>query len=536
VNTLYYGDNLQILRDYIPPESVDLVYLDPPFQSSRDYNILFTEKDGSRAASQILAFEDTWEWNELSAASYRDVVEAGGKVSQAMQAFYTLLGGNDMMAYLSMMAPRLVELRRVLKKTGSLYLHCDPTASHYLKLLLDSVFGPHGFQNEIVWYYRGGGISKTRFGRRHDTLLFYTKGDEWTFNADEVRTPYSQESLERLKYTARAFRGDKVYDNYVPNPLGKHPDDVWELQPIMPSAKQRLGYPTQKPEPLLERIILASSNPGDVVLDPFCGCGTTVAVAEGLKREWIGIDITHLAVGLIKHRLQHAYGGNAQFQVLGEPVSLPDAEELAKEDAYQFQWWAASTLGGKIDAGERKKGADRGIDGRLYFHDDPKPETTKEIILSVKSGKIPANHIRELRGVIEREGAEIGVLITLQSPTKPMLAEAADAGFYKSPWGTSHPRIQIITIEEMLDGRRIDYPKSQANVTYRRAKRYKPPVGTQLTLDEPLAEPTEAENALADFNRMRVSPLDPPKKRGRPKKAKPVLVPVPIFPSKKKSD
>jgi site-specific DNA-methyltransferase (adenine-specific) len=327
MNTLYYGDNLGILRRYIKDETVDLVYLDPPFKSNRDYNVLFREHNGSRSATKIKAFGDRWEWNEESARVYQEIVEGGGRVSQAMQAFRQFLGDNDMLAYLAMMAPRLVELRRVLKPTGSIYLHCDPTASHYLKMLMDAVF--RHFQNEIVWHYRGGGISKGRWGRRHDILLYYSKGSKWTFNVDEVRESYSAESLERLRYKAKAFRGENIYDSYEPNPLGKHPDDVWNMQPIMPSAKQRLGYPAQKPEKLLERIVRASSNEGDLVLDPFCGCGTTIAVAQRLKRQWIGIDITHLAVTLIKHRLSYAFGEKVEYQVIGEPVSLPDAQ--AKE-------------------------------------------------------------------------------------------------------------------------------------------------------------------------------------------------------------
>ena len=238
-------------------------------------------------------------------------------------------------------------------------------------------------------------------------------------------------------------------------------------------AAERLGYPTQKPEELLKRIIRASSNEGDVILDPFCGCGTSIAAAQALDRNWIGIDITHLAIGLIKHRLFNAYKDEADYDVTGEPTSLPDAEQLAHDDRYQFQWWAVGMVGGRLDESERKKGADRGIDGRLYFHDDPKPGTTKQIILSVKSGHIPANHIRELRGVIEREDAVIGVLLTLEQPTRAMRAEAATAGIYNSPFGTKHPRIQIITIEELINGRRVDMPMSQANVTFRKARRVK---------------------------------------------------------------
>jgi DNA modification methylase len=469
LNTLYYGDNLDILRRYGKDESVDLVYLDPPFNSDQNYNVLFAEQNGSRSAAQIKAFEDNWRWDEGAARAYQEVVEAGGRVSQVMQAFRTFLGDSDMMAYLAMMARPLAELRRVMKPTASIYLHCDPTASHYLKMLMDAIFGPAQFQNEIVWHYRGGGVSKTRWGRRHDVLLFYTKGDEWTFNVDAVRDPYSKESLERLKYKAKAFRGEKVYDTYEPNPLGKHPDDVWDIQPIMPSAKQRLGYPTQKPERLLERIIKAGSDEGDVVLDPFCGCGTTIAVAQRLKRKWIGIDITHLAITLIKHRLENAFGGRAKYRVVGEPVSLPDAKVLAEQDPYQFQWWALGLVGARPV--EQKRGADRGIDGRIFFFDDPRMLKSKQIVLSVKSGGVSVKDVRDLRGVVEREKAEMGVLITLEASTKQMRAEAAGAGFYTSPWG-KHSRLQILSVEELLGGKRIDYPPpSQVNATFKKAPR-----------------------------------------------------------------
>jgi DNA modification methylase len=477
-NVLYYGDNLDVLRRHIKDETVDLVYLDPPFNSDQNYNVLF-EEHGVRAAAQIKAFEDTWEWDDAAARTYAEVVESGPEqVSKTLQAFRTALGDTDMLAYLSMMAPRLVELRRVLKQTGSIYLHCDPTASHYLKLLMDAVFGPSHFENEIIWYYRGGGVSKTRFGRRHDSLLFYSKGKKWTFNVDEVRDPYSPESLERLKYKAKSFRGDKTYDTYEPNPLGKHPDDVWEMQPVMPSAKQRLGYPTQKPERLLERIIKASSSEGDLVLDPFCGCGTTIAVAQRLKRRWIGIDITHLAIGLIRHRLETAFGGGVAVQVIGEPTTVDDAKVLAESDPYQFQWWALGKVGAR--RAEQKKGADKGIDGRLYFHDGA--ADTKQVIISVKAGTLHRSHVHELRGVIEREKAELGVLLSFEEPTKPMREEAASAGFYTSPWG-KHARIQLLTVAELLDGKTIDYPRTTgSNITLKAAPRIDVEVAEELHL------------------------------------------------------
>jgi hypothetical protein len=233
---------------------------------------------------------------------------------------------------------------------------------------------------------------------------------------------------------------------------------------------------------LLERIIEASSDEGDTILDPFCGCGTTVAVAQRLARQWIGIDITHLAISLMKHRLADAFGDSASFEVVGEPVDLPGAQALAKQDRFQFEWWAF----GLVDArpADPQKGADKGIDGRLYFHDDTKGKT-KQVILSVKSGRVQVTDIRELKSVVDREDAQVGVLITLEKPTRPMVSEAASAGFYDSPWGTDHPKIQVLTIKELLDGKGIDYPRSRGNVTFKKARR-KPgglPAAELLPLD-----------------------------------------------------
>ena len=490
-NLLYYGDNLPILRDYIKDETIDLIYLDPPFKSNQDYNVLFAEQNGSRSAAQIKAFEDTWEWNTIAAAAYRDIVERGGKPSQVMQAFHTFLGESDMLAYLAMMAPRLVELRRVLKDTGSIYLHCDPTASHYLKMLMDAVFKATNFRNEIAWHYTGWNKRlKVHFERRHDILLFYAKSDKQAFNSYAIPWKSPDEYIKIRKQKLRYDKNGKGYvlsdagggervKRYIEDAmsLGRPVDDVWEIDKLTSSSKERLGYPTQKPEALLERIIDASSNKGDVVLDPFCGCGTTIAVAKKLKRRWIGIDITHLAVALIKHRLEDMFGEKIRktYEVIGEPVSLPDAKTLAENDPYQFQWWALGLVGARPV--EQKKGADKGIDGRLYFHDeaDSSKAKTKQIIISVKAGHVSVAHIRDLRGVIERENAEIGVLISMEKPTKPMRTEAASAGFYKSPWQKKpYPRLQILTIEELLNGKRIDCPPlGQVNVTFKKAPKAK---------------------------------------------------------------
>ena len=534
MNHLYYGDNLDVLRRYIPDESVDLVYLDPPFNSNANYNVLFAERDGTQAAAQIMAFEDTWRWDDGAARTYEDVVEAGGRVSQVMQAFRTFLGESDVLAYLAMMAPRLVDLRRVLRPTGSLYLHCDPTASHYLKLLLDAVFGLDCFLNEIIWKRTSAHSSAKRYGPVHDVILFYGKTDKFKWNrvfqdydAAYIETFFDQTDQDGRRWkradmtvagirhgeTGLPWRGIDITakgrhwgsppsvldeldrkgrvhwprkEDGMPR-LKQYPEDlpgiplqdVWpDVRPLHNLAAERLGYPTQKPETLLDRIILSSTSEGEVVLDPFCGCGTTIASAQRLKRAWIGIDVTNLAITLIRHRLKDTYGADIEssYQVIGEPVSLPDAEALAAADPYQFQWWALGLVGAR--PAEGKKGADQGIDGRIYFHDGDTAKT-KQIVISVKAGKLHAPYVRDLRGVVEREQAALGVLLTLNAPTKAMRAEAASAGPYVSPWGR-HPRVQIVTVGELLAGKTLNAPPPrQTSLTYKRAPKARLKVAEQ---------------------------------------------------------
>jgi DNA modification methylase len=550
-NHLYYGDNLDVLVRYVKDESVDLVYLDPPFNSRQEYGVIFAEKDGSKSSSQFHAFEDTWEWNSESARIYQVTVEKGGRVADALRSFRTFLGGSDMLAYLAMMAPRLVELRRVLKETGSIYLHCDPTASHYLKILMDAVFGPQCFQNEISWR-RSSAHSDVkqgmkRCGRVRDVLLFFSKGQANTWNP--VYTSYSEDYLEseyrhatqhKRRYketdlTAARPGGDTEFLWRVKRRHGKkqkwEPDlnlehltplDGWEYKGVPPysgrywayshqniadfardgklihretgmprlmqfadempgiplqddwddinrtAGEEDLGYPTQKPEALLERIIRSSSNEGDVVLDPFCGCGTTVQVAQRLNRRWIGIDITHLAIGLIKKRLSDSFGPAIRetYDVTGEPTDYAGASNLAAENKYQFQWWALGQVGAR--PAEQKKGADRGIDGRLYFHDDQGGDS-KQIIFSVKAGGVTVSQIRDLVGVLDREKAQIGVFLCFEPPTKPMHREAADAGVYTSPDGSTYPKVQILTVQQVLDGEQPEYPRFAQSVTFKKA-------------------------------------------------------------------
>jgi DNA modification methylase len=570
MNRLYYGDNLEVLRQYGRPESVDLVYLDPPFNSNATYNVLFSEQDGTQAAAQIKAFEDTWRWDQVAARAYQEIVEAGGRVSDAMQAFHTLLGPSNMLAYLAMMAPRLVELHRVLKATGSLYLHCDPTASHYLKILLDAIFGPENFRSEIIWRRSTGHNKLTKqYGPIHDTILFYSRsGDmhftpgtrpvsrgyvrEWFTQSDErgpfrtnmltgpgVRAGHSgkpwggfdpntvgrhwaipaslrgelpadakgwttQEVLDFLHargfiYIPRDGEGQPKYKQYVS--AGVPYQDIWAYQPYTAGAlwgteesidedvrwlqhdAERLGYPTQKPLGLLERIIRTSCPEGGVVLDPFCGCGTTVSAAQLLGRPWIGIDITNLAISLIRSRLRDQYGEEirAQYDVIGEPKSLQDARVLAADDPYQFQWWALGQVGAR--PAELKKGADRGIDGRIVFFDD-NTRKAKTIILSVKAGGVQVSHIRDLVGVLDREKAVMGVLISLEEPTRNMRQEAAEAGFYRSEWG-QHPRVQLLTVGQILEGKQIDMPpRRQVDATIKRAPKAEARVAQQTGMFE----------------------------------------------------
>jgi DNA modification methylase len=541
-NKLYYGDNLQVLRDYIPDASVDLIYLDPPFNSRQDYNVLFAEKDGHRSAAQITAFKDTWEWNEEAARSYEEVIEQGGRVADAMRAFRTLLNGSDMLAYLAMMAPRLVELRRVLKETGSIYLHCDPTASHYLKLIMDAVFGPQMFRSEIIWKRTNTHSDSKRWSDVSDSILYYGKSNTVIWNSpyadhsekyletkyrysdgkgryrlDNMTSPsprpnmmyewkgfpspplgwrYSMETMSKLDEEGRiqypdSFSKRPQLKRYLDQSAGVLMGNVWtDIFPINSQAQERLGYPTQKPEALLERILKASSNEGDVVLDPFCGCGTTVQVAQKLNRRWIGIDITHLAIGLIKTRLDDSYGHDIRktYEVIGEPTDVAGAAQLAEENKYQFQYWALGLCGARPTEGI-KKGADRGIDGRLFFHDDRSGDS-KQIIFSVKGGhNIGVSEVRDLIGVLQREKAEIGVYISFEEPTSPMKREAAEAGFYTSPGssgadGGKYPRIQLLTIKDLLEGNKtVQRPLHVREVTFKKAPRSRPAPATKLSLD-----------------------------------------------------
>ena len=539
MGTLYYGDNLDILSRYLADESVDLVYLDPPFNSAQNYNAFFEEKDGTAAAAQIQAFKDTWDWNSESRAAYETLSLRADKPGNVMRAFMEILGPTDMMAYLAMMAPRLAELRRVLKKTGSLYLHCDPTASHYLKLLLDAVFGGKNFRAEIMWKRHNARSTDQCWPHIHDIILHYTVSDSFLYRetkvkADQARMPHTLiTGADGLKYqtyeltgAGRTAKGEtgKPWRGFDPGKMGRHwgnsqatleawaqkglihfpsnggfprrrdeapfvaedrlvtVGDVWtDIDRINQAAKERLGYPTQKPVALLERIILASSQPGDVVLDPFCGCGTTVDAAEKHGRKWLGIDITHLAITLIKNRLRDTYRIDLPMQVIGEPTDLSGARSLAAENKYQFQWWALGLVGARPV--EEKKGADGGVDGKILFREHPDPKQQPHaIVFSVKGGHVGVKDVRELDSVVKRTGAAIGVLISLAETTKPMRVEAVETGSYTSAFnGQKYPRLQLLTIGQLLAGIPVQRPSGNVAVdeTFKRAPKAKAQGGEQ---------------------------------------------------------
>jgi site-specific DNA-methyltransferase (adenine-specific) len=532
-NTLYYGDNLEVMRKYLPDECIDLVYLDPPFNSNRDYNLLFREQSGEPAQGQIKAFTDTWQWSERAYDEFCQTCPKPALV-ELVQGFVRTLGRNDLTAYLVMMAPRLVELHRVLKPTGSLYLHCDPTASHYLKVMLDVIFGARNFRNEIAWKrYAAHSLSQGRYDRISDRILFYCKDSRLTrtFNpptealseeeinerfphvepetgrrfqhvsleqssnkssagetriiqgrtvVSEIGWRWSQETFDqRLKenpyliyWTSTGRPRYKIYaDEYKGKPVG----DIWTDVPYLSSGDaERLGYPTQKPLALLERILQASSNEGDTVLDPFCGCGTAIVAAQKLNRRWIGIDITHLAIALIKYRLSDMFDlkEGEDYRVVGEPTTVAEARALAQQDRDEFQKWAIGLIP-RARPYQDKKGKDTGIDGVLFFKDDLKDP--KRALIQVKSGRVSVKDVRDFRGVLEREGATLGLFVTLEPPTRDMVQEAEQAGFYTTPLGNLRiPRLQIRTVEELLAGTGFAIPSAALLMGVAQAERVSP--------------------------------------------------------------
>lgn len=529
-NALYYGDNLTILRDHIASDSVDLIYLDPPFNSNATYNVLFKAPGGKRSQAQVEAFDDTWHWNASAEQAFDEVLKCrNSDVSEMLRAMETLLKKNDLMAYLAMMTVRLLELHRVLKPTGSLYLHCDPAAGHYLKIILDAVFGRKAFLNEIIWQRTNAkGLAFTRFARNHDVIFSYHKSDKWTWNTNYLAHDQSyvdkfyrhsdpdgrkfgldnllnpNKNRPNLTYeflgVSRVWRWTRErmeaayaaglvqqsapgtvprYKRYIDEQEGMPIGDVWtDIRPIQSGSKEALGYPTQKPVALLERIISASSNERDIVLDPFCGCGTTVHAAQKLKRRWIGIDVTHLAIALIRRRVVDAFP-RIKFEVKGVPEDVGGAAQLAENDKHQFELWVLSMVEAQPYKGGRK-GADGGVDGYIYFR--PEGKLTEKAVVSVKGGKnVSIGMIRDLIATIEREKAKVGIFITLEDPTTTMRREAAAAGFFESQMHGRFERIQILTVAALFEGKRPHLPWIDPSV-FAKAKREKTEHQTDLDL------------------------------------------------------
>jgi site-specific DNA-methyltransferase (adenine-specific) len=519
-NILFYGDNLDVIRNRFPNECVDLIYLDPPFNSKADYNILFKEATGEQSTAQIQAFSDFWHWNTAARHAYEYLIsnQVNEKVANLSEAFYHFLGTNDMSAYLFMMTERLLELHRILKSTGSLFLHCDPKASHYLKIVLDAIFDPENFRNEIIWKRTFAHNDARRCGAIHDTIFFYSKSSDYFWQT--VRVPLSGDYKEmfldqrdaktgkryaRIDLTGAGVTKDgesgKPWHGIDPTVKGRHwaythaeldrldkeekihwpkkgvprlkkfedeysgmsLQDIWnDIRPIHNQSKERLGFQTQKPLPLLERIIDSASREGQWVLDPFCGCGTAIVAAEKLRRHWIGIDITYLAINLVKNRLKDSFP-KCEFDIEGEPRDIGAATELAK-NRYQFQWWALTLVGARPVGSqpsrprEGRKGADEGVDGWLRFMDGMEGHAER-VVVQVKSGHVGVKDIRELRDVINRQKAVMGLFITLEEPTREMIKEVEATEPYISPrWKHEYPKIQILTIAELLNKKKPDMP------------------------------------------------------------------------------
>jgi DNA modification methylase len=529
-NKLFYGDNLEVLRNHIHSESVDLVYLDPPFNSNRNYNVLFGRHETHSAddAAQIQAFGDTWVWTPVTEQQYLDLIQGGlpNRTADALSAFRTLLGENDAMAYLVNMAPRLVELQRVLKPTGSMYLHCDPTMSHYLKVLCDSIFDARNFRNEITWKRTATkGDARRKYGSVHDVILFYSKDTEpgpifhpatlphgpeylarFKYDDNDGRGPYegapldspnprpnltypykgfppptngwrvSLEVMEKLDADNRLILPSKPTGrirrkNYVSELKGVPIGDVWtDIAPINSQAQERLGYPTQKPITLLERIITAATSEGDVVLDPFCGCGTTVDAAQSLNRKWLGIDVTYIAVDLIRKRLRHTYGDDFEekYDVLGIPRDRAGAFALFSQSAFDFERWAVSLVNAQPN---EKQVGDKGIDGVARFFLDAGGKNLGRILVSVKGGKtIGPQFVRDLLGTVETQKAEMGILITMTEPTRGILDAVNHAGLYTHPAnGQKFPKVQVMTVDQLLKGEKPNMPLT--TLPYIEAKR-----------------------------------------------------------------
>lgn len=480
MNTLYYGDCLTIMRDKMSPQSVDLIYLDPPFNSKRDYNAIYKDETGRPLPDQVEAFNDTWVLDAERVSTIRTLPlllrehEINGPGADLLSAFLASLAHAqpDMAAYLAYMIERLVEMRRVMKPTASIYLHCDPTASHYLKIVMDVVFGLHNFGNEIIWSYRRWPAKSKNFQRMHDVILRYHKHAK-NISWNQLYEPLAESTLKAdggLKIlnvtdeSGRRRRGTKTGEKSPGAPMR----DVWNIGIIAPTAKERMGYPTQKPVALLDRIVKASSNSGDVVFDPFCGCATTIEAAEVNGRNWIGIDITiHAIKRVARQRLQdrlHLVAGR-DYIVEGVPQNLEGALELWRQDSYQFQKWCVEQVEGFVNV---KRSADEGVDGRIYF-DMPDEDVLQCMALEVKGGEnVGINTVRALRSVLQYENIQMAGLILLHPPgeqqRRNFLQTMALAGTIEIE-GQQYPRIQLLTVDEMLSGKRFEMPRPAGRTT-----------------------------------------------------------------------
>ena len=440
---------------------MDLIYLDPPFNSKSDYNLPF--KGHYKSAKPVAAFTDTWRWGEAQEAAYSrfEAGPATRPIAQLIEVVRRLEGPGTQYrldAYLVNMAERLIAMRRVLKPTGSIYLHCDRTASHYLKALMDLIFGKANFRNEIIWCYTGPSNTKRWFPQKHDNIFWYSMGDDWTFNTDAVRIPYTQLNTQHAEKGGGGIGGDLTPENvgdYLNR--GKVPEDWWsKFSPVGRIERERLGYPTQKPLSLLERIVTASSNPDDLILDPFCGCGTTLHAAHKLDRRWIGIDIARFAVGLVRNRLASNFRhgnrqlGHSDIRILGIPETPYEARQLAETDKFEFEKWACGHVGAEGMFHEPgTKGADGGVDGVLKFFPLEKPLKPRYAIIQVKGGGVTPDAVRALDSAVRRFDAKAGILICFEDQMRTVENNRSRETFTDDT-NRDFPVIQGLSVEDML--------------------------------------------------------------------------------------
>ena len=527
-NKLFYGDNLEVLRKYIDSDSIDLCYIDPPFNSKRNYNQIYNNI-GKEDKAQAQAFIDTWEWDNYADDGFQQIMGNTNNVFakqsiELLSGLSKVIGKGSLLAYLVHMTLRIAEIYRVLKPTGCFYLHCDPTASHYLKLIIDSIFVSQGgdYLNEITWKRnftkKGSQYKMHRFANNCDIIFFYSKSGKYFFETpktklvdkNEIEKLYdkvddknkrfksepielpSMMARENLRYEYKGYlpaygwmmNKEKLEDldskgklyftkngkprrkNFMEDYSGTEADNLWiDLLPLGQKQSEAMGYPTQKPEALLERIITASSQDGDTVLDAYCGCGTTVSVATNLKRKWIGIDITYQSISLILKRLEETFSKDVadSIELNGVPKDLASAIALAhkKDDRTrkEFEKWAVLTYSNNKAMINEKKGADHGIDGMAFMMEGA--ETFKDILFSVKSGHPNLSQFRDFLHVVKRDNAAIGIFITLEDPTREMISEAIKIGKYTNPLTEqTYEKVSIVTIEEILAGERLNVPTS----------------------------------------------------------------------------